>query len=118
MKSTLFCMALCLCLFACSKPEVNNDPVLGVWYNQLDIATQKSTNTATVEEWTFNDAYYGRYHQYKNGVVIFKTDYMWSIENGIYSLTYHSEEMSDVHFKKEGTVLYEVDGDIMATREE
>ena len=118
MKYTIAIMVFCVCLLSCSKPEVNNDPVLGVWYNAVDTTVEKSPAEEAVEEWTFNDAYYGRYHLYENGSVVFKTDFMWSYKDGVYSLTYHSEDMNNVNFKKEASILYEVDGEVMAVREE
>ncbi|WP_291864733.1 hypothetical protein [Maribacter sp.] len=73
----------------CSRIEENNDPVIGVWSNantDTNSTTQKLTTNK--QEWIFNDAYLGRYHDLQNGKVIMKTDFRWSQKNGVYTITY------------------------------
>lgn len=106
----------------CSRIPENNDPVIGIWSNvevESISQTQKSTNR---QEWIFNDAYLGRYHSYKNGKMDTLTDFRWSEEEGVYTISYPGLEnkLDDVVTMIEsenGTALKASDGHTMATRE-
>ena len=46
------------------------------------------------QEWIFNDLFKGRFHGYKNGVIVYDMDYHWSFENGEYLLIYNGGDLS------------------------
>ncbi len=106
----------------CSRIPENNDPVIGIWSNfevKSVNQTQKSTNR---QEWIFNDAYLGRYHNYNNGKIDVLTDFKWEEEDGVYTISYPGLEnkLNDVVTMIEsdtGTILKATDGQTMAIRE-
>ncbi len=108
----------------CSRIEENNDPVIGVWSNtstSSDSETEKpSTNR---QEWIFNDAYLGRYHDLQNGSITMKTDFKWSQENGIYTVSYPGlpDKTNDyfviVDQNSENSILQDKEGNLIALRE-
>jgi len=106
----------------CSRIPENNDPVIGIWSNievKSSSQTQKNTNR---QEWIFNDAYLGRYHNYNNGALDVLTDFRWEEEDGIYTISYPGLEnrLDDVVTMIEsntGTILKATDGNTLATRE-
>lgn len=106
----------------CSRIPDNNDPVIGIWSN-LEVDTQSQTSKTTIRtEWIFNDAYLGRYHSYKNGQREALTDFKWTEEDGIYTISYPGIEskLNDVVTMIEtekGTILEAVDGQVLAIRE-
>jgi hypothetical protein len=106
----------------CSRIPENNDPVIGIWSN-LQVDTQSQTSKTTIRtEWIFNDAYLGRYHSYKNGQREALTDFKWTEEDGVYTISYPGIEnkLNDVVTMTEsekGSILKAVDGQVLAIRE-
>ncbi len=106
----------------CSRIPENNDPVIGIWSN-LKVDTQSQTSKTTIRtEWIFNDAYLGRYHSYKNGQREALTDFKWTEEDGVYTISYPGIEnkLNDVVTMTEtekGSILEAVDGQVLAIRE-
>ncbi len=114
---------ICIILVSnCTRIPENNDPVIGIW---SDIEVSEATDTAKKktlrQEWIFNDAYLGRYHQKSDGSVIFKTDFRWTYENDTYTITYPGTDMKEeivyMQSDDESEMLADNDGNIMATRE-
>lgn len=106
----------------CSRIPENNNPVIGIWID-VEVSTSEATSTKQTvrQEWIFNDAYLGRYHEKTNGSITFKTDFRWSYENEIYTITYpdtdREEEMVSMESSDDTTMLADVEGNVMATRE-
>ena len=105
----------------CTRIPENNDPVLGTWSRaQIGSITNKQESIER-EEWIFNDAYLGRYHQYSDNSIIFYTDFQWSIENGVYTITYGEDELQDIKvimdIADEPEQLEFANGDLFAIRE-
>lgn len=108
----------------CSRIEDNNDPVIGIWSNE-------STNTNTIsqkltknkQEWIFNDAYLGRYHDLQNGKIIMKTDFRWSQKNGVYTITYpglpdkEDDNLVIIDNSPDSNLLQDPNGNLIALRE-
>ena len=106
----------------CSRIPENNDPVIGIWSN-IEVKsisqTQKSTNR---QEWIFNDAYLGRYHNYNNGAIEVLTDFKWEEEDGVYTISYPgiANKLNDVVTmieSEDGEILKATDGQTLAKRE-
>lgn len=99
----------------CSRIPENNDPVIGIWSNQE--VNQTSKNTIR-KEWIFNDAYLGRFHTYNNNKIEVLTDFKWSEDSGVYTISYPGLEntVNDIVSMK-GTRLEDANGNILATRE-
>lgn len=106
----------------CSRIPENNDPVIGIWAN-TEVNSISQTQKSTIrEEWIFNDAYLGRFHNYNNGKIDVVTDFQWSEEDGVYTLSYPGIEnkLNDVVTMIESeteTILKGTDGHTLATRE-
>ncbi len=106
----------------CSRIPENNNPVIGIW---SDVEVKSSDATAKKQtlrqEWIFNDAYLGRYHEKANGSIKFKTDFRWSYENEMYTITYPGtdmeEEIVSMENSDDATMLKDAQGNVMATRE-
>lgn len=106
----------------CSRIPENNNPVIGIW---SDVEVSEATTTAKKQtlrkEWIFNDAYLGRYHQKTNGSTLFKTDFRWTYENEVYTITYPGTDMEEeIVSMKSGdysAMLADAEGNVMATRE-
>ena len=106
----------------CTRIPENNNPIIGIW---SDVEVSASENTSQQEtlrhEWIFNDAYLGRYHEKSNGSVTFKTDFQWSYDNEVYTISYPGTEMStavvSMQNADDATLLTDATGNIMATRE-
>ncbi|WP_149275035.1 hypothetical protein [Pareuzebyella sediminis] len=106
----------------CSRIPENNDEVIGIW---SDIEMESTSLTAKQEtfrqEWIFNDAYLGRYHQKSNGKIIFKTDFRWSREGENYIISYPGTDMNNqivsMQDSKEGIALADAHGNVLAVRE-
>lgn len=106
----------------CSRIPENNNPVIGIWSDvQVEAATESAKKQTFRKEWIFNDAYLGRYHEKTNGSITFKTDFRWSYENEIYTITYPGTDMSketvSMVENDNITLLSDAQGNIMATRE-
>lgn len=107
----------------CSRIPENNDPVIGIWSNiEIKAATETSKSGKIRQEWIFNDAYLGRYHDYNNGQVEVLTDFKWEEEDGVYTISYPGIEnkLNDVVTmiaSENGTILKDSDGNTLAIRE-
>ena len=119
MKKFLCFLAIIAIISAsnCSRIPENNDPIIGIW-NRVDLSTEE---VISHQEWIFNDAYLGRYHLYVNNSLEIKTDFSWSQEKGLYTISYPGTEMSDdvVSMKVEQSieVLEDNQGKVLAQRE-
>ena len=67
-------------VFSCSEVEVAEDPILGIWMNELESELVIEGELVTQQEWIFNDLYKGRFHGYRDGKVVYEMDYQWSNE--------------------------------------
>ncbi|MEZ4809372.1 MAG: hypothetical protein R2819_03350 [Allomuricauda sp.] len=93
---SLLCIVSIIAISNCTSIPENNDPILGIWArNEFSTDENKSVDTAR-EEWIFNDVYLGRYQSYSNSKLVFYTDFKWSENNGIYTITYGDPQISDV----------------------
>ncbi|MGB7393178.1 MAG: hypothetical protein WA913_02170 [Pricia sp.] len=106
----------------CSRIPENNNPIIGIWSDVEMIAAIETAKTQTLrQEWIFNDAYLGRYHQKNNGSIIFKTDFRWSYDNEVYTITYPGTDMEvetvSMQQDDDAEILADADGEIMAVRE-
>ena len=108
----------------CSRIEENNDPVIGIWSNantQTNSINKKVTTNK--QEWIFNDAYLGRYHDLQNDRVIMKTDFRWSQKDGVYTITYPGlpdksiDQVVIVDNTPESVLLEDVTGNLIASKE-
>lgn len=123
MKKFFSFMALVAIISAsnCTRIPENNDPVLGVWSKTQIASTADKQTMVQKEEWIFNDAYLGRYHQYSNETIIFQTDFKWSSSDGIYAISYGEEQLQDIevimNMSGEPEQLEFEDGNILAQRE-
>ena len=78
----------------CTRVPENNDPVIGIWSDTELAAATKTTKQRTIrQEWIFNDAYLGRYHEKQDGEIVFKTDFRWNNTDNTYHITYPGTEM-------------------------
>ncbi|GMN10130.1 hypothetical protein MTsPCn9_14550 [Croceitalea sp. MTPC9] len=116
MKPT-FMIVLSFLIFSCSEVETAEDPILGIWMNELQSELLIEGETVTEQEWIFNDLYKGRFHGYRNGEVVYEMDYNWSNDNGVYTLTYNAGELDAITFRMEDTILRTVEGNVVAERE-
>ncbi len=105
----------------CSRIPENDDPVLGVWFKAETIFTSETNKSTTRLEWIFNDAYLGRFHRYSGNIVEMRTDFAWSQEDGVYTISYPGTNMpNEIVLMKENsaqTVLEDNKGNILAVRE-
>lgn len=105
----------------CSRIPENNDPVIGIWSN-VEAKAVSATSKTIRQEWIFNDAYLGRYHDYNTNNIDVVTDFKWEEEDGIYTISYPGLEnkLNDVVTMIEfenNTILKASDGQTLATRE-
>jgi hypothetical protein len=105
----------------CTRIPENNDPIIGIW-SRVEISEDQSTGKLNHrQEWIFNDVYLGRYHFYEGNQLEVKTDFSWTEDKGIYTISYPGTDMPDqqVSMKnsEEGTILEDVNGNILALRE-
>ncbi len=106
----------CLCSYlivlifivSCSKIEVNNDPVIGIWKNEVKSASNINNMVIDKEEWIFNDVYLGRFHGYRNGEVTYLTDFRWSFDGNVYTISYPGTDFPEdtVKIKNEEGITY------------
>ena len=100
---------------------MNDDPVIGIWYHTVKTATNTNKLVIDSEEWIFNDVYLGRFHGYKNGEVIFLTDFKWDENNGTYRVSYPGTDFPDDYVKMEktanGFVLMRTEGKLFAQKQ-
>ncbi|MEL6917405.1 MAG: hypothetical protein AAFO99_06710 [Bacteroidota bacterium] len=123
MKKLFSFVAILAIIFVsnCSRIPENNDPVIGIWAN-VSVNVVSTTDKSTVrQEWIFNDAFLGRYHSYVNNQLDVITDFQWTQEDGIYTISYPGVDFLDdivsMEESESGTILIKVEGDILATRE-
>lgn len=121
MMSLFKCLLLSVVFTSCSKIEENNDPIIGIWKHTVKTATNTNKMVIDNEEWIFNDAYLGRFHGYKSGQVVFLTDFKWTVDNGVYTVSYPGTdfpndlvEMKETHDR---IVLIRAEGKIFAQKE-
>ncbi len=105
----------------CTRIPENNDPVIGVWSNEV-ITSVSTTDKQTIrKEWIFNDAYLGRYHSYSNQNLELINDFRWTQEDGTYTITYPGTDLPvnivTMEESPEGTLLQDNKGNILAKRE-
>lgn len=105
----------------CSRIPENNDAVIGIWANTPFLTNGESSKSSIRLEWIFNDAYLGRHHVLENGNVVFQTDFKWTQEDGLYTISYPGTDKADdlvsMEESEEGIVLQDAKGTILAIRE-
>jgi hypothetical protein len=105
----------------CSRIPENNDPIIGIWAKLEVVTTSETGRQTNREEWIFNDVYLGRYHQYNGNTLSIKTDFSWTKENDIYTISYPGTEMPTQYVqmkdKNAEIVLEDTQGNILAHRE-
>jgi len=104
----------------CTRIPENDDPIIGIWNDKtLSVASKDGENLH--REWTFNDAYLGRYQSYRNSKIDYKTDFKWSEEDGVYTITYLGTDLpvDKVSMKGslDGDMLEYQNGSLLAIRE-
>lgn len=107
---------------SCSRIEENNDPVIGIWKHNVKTAINENKMVVDNQEWIFNDVYLGRFHGYKNGQVIYLTDFSWSVHDGVYTVSYPGTDFPNDFVKiketEEGThVLIRTEGIFFAEKQ-
>ncbi len=116
---TLF-LLLALVMVGCSEIPENNDPVIGIWI-QTQVPEDSGAKIMERVEWIFNDAYLGRYHQYEGEDLKVQTDFQWEQKGGIYTVRYPGlkkvEDVVRIKQTREGTLLMDLQGNILAFRE-
>jgi len=121
MKTFFRCFFVCAMLTSCSKIESNNDPVIGIWYNSVKTATNVNKMVVDKEEWIFNDVYLGRFHVYNDGEITFLTDFKWSLEGDVYTISYPAADFEEEYVKinktEEGMYLVRTTGMNFATKQ-
>ncbi|WP_339652871.1 hypothetical protein [uncultured Maribacter sp.] len=121
MKCLLNCLLLLVLVSSCSKIEKNNDPIIGIWQHTIKTATNTNKLVIDNEEWIFNDVYLGRFHGYKNGQVVYLTDFKWSVNNHIYNVSYPGTDFPDdfIEMKEADgrTILVSTKGVIFAEKQ-
>lgn len=121
MKAYLYSILIALLITSCSKVEENNDPIIGIWRNNVKTAVNANRMIMDNEEWIFNDVYLGRFHGYTKGKVIFFTDFKWTVDDGSYRISYPGTDFPDdvVHMEQteEGGILLRTEGKIFALKQ-
>jgi hypothetical protein len=124
MKKLLSFLAIIGIILAsnCSRIPENNDPVIGIWSKSEIITSSQSKKSKNRQEWIFNDAYLGRFHNYNNGKIDVLTDFKWEEEDGVYTISYPGLEnkLDDIVTMVESdstSQLVATDGKTLATRE-
>lgn len=112
---------LCILISSCSKIETNDDPVIGIWEHNVKAATNSNKMVVDKEEWIFNDVYLGRFHGYNNGEVTYLTDFKWSVDGNIYTISYPGTDFPDDQAilveNEDGAHLKRLTGDTLAVRQ-
>ena len=108
----------------CSRIPENNDPVIGIWsQTKVENASDLSAKSTVRKEWIFNDAYLGRFHEYNNNSLDVVTDFKWTIEDEVYTITYPDASVNKAAINaqlvetKEKTSLIATDGTVLAEKE-
>ena len=123
MKKLLFLLAITgvLSFTSCSEIPENNDPVIGIW-SKVEVNANATSDKSTLrEEWIFNDAYLGRYHSYESDILDVQTDFSWTVENEIYTISYpgtdKADDVASMVNSDEATILQATNGEVIAIRE-
>ncbi|GGD55965.1 hypothetical protein [Muriicola marianensis] len=105
----------------CTEIPENNDPIIGIWSRVDFVTDQEAGRYTSKQEWIFNDVYLGRYHAYEGSQLEVKTDFSWTEDNGVYTISYPGTNMPEqrvsMKTSEEGTVLEDIQGNILALRE-
>ena len=105
----------------CTRISENNDLVIGIWSMTTDITASKTSDLPSHQEWTFNDAYLGKYFKYVNKKMEFQTDFKWSREGKVYTISYPGTDFPDdlvtMENTSEGTTVLQETDKILAIRE-
>jgi hypothetical protein len=121
MKFIVSCLIIWVLVTSCSKIEENNDPVIGIWQHAVKTATNANKLVVDNEEWIFNDVYLGRFHGYKNGQLVYLTDFKWSVNNDIYIVSYPGtdfpNDLIEMKDTEDGTILMRTEGKIFAVKQ-
>ena len=121
MKYVLSYLALLALVTSCSKIEINNDPIIGIWQHTVKTPTNSNKLVVDSEEWIFNDVYLGRFHGYKNGQVVYLTDFKWRVNNDVYIVSYPGTDFPNdfIEMKEteDGTILVRMEGKIFAAKQ-
>src|SRR5690606_23365258 len=105
----------------CTRISENIDRVIGILSMSTSTEANKTSDLPSRQEWTFNDAYLGKYFKYVNKKLEFQTDFRWSREGEVYTISYPGTDFPDDLVTMENTlegntVLQETDK-ILAIRE-
>jgi len=122
MKRLYSLLAILVIIFAanCSRIPENDNAIIGIW-NDIDLSKAAKSSETINNEWTFNDAYLGRYQRYNNNQIDYKTDFKWSEEDGVYTISYPGSDLPiDIVSMKgsvNGDMLEYKNGSLLAIRE-
>lgn len=117
MKKILIALLTIIVFTNCSKVDIAEDPVLGIWKHELQSSVTAEGVQIEAQEWIFNDLFKGRFHGYTEGEIVYEMDYHWFIEGDIYTLTYNGGDLPDITFKREGGRLVDMQGKLLAIRQ-
>lgn len=105
----------------CSRVPENNDPIIGIWAKTEITNTSETERQNNRQEWIFNDVFLGRYHSYNGNILDVKTDFSWTTDNGVYTISYPGTDKPNdtVSMKQseEGKILEDTQGNVLAHRE-
>ncbi|MFS4417218.1 hypothetical protein [Maribacter sp. 2307ULW6-5] len=123
MKKFLYVVAILAIILSanCSRIDENNDPVIGVWLQDLT-ETDGTARMQVQREWIFNDVFLGRYHERQNGTLTIVTDFSWSKQEEVYTVTYNGLENKPqdqliLKTSKNGDQLHHMNGSLLAKKE-
>lgn len=112
---------LFILISSCSKIETNDDPVIGIWEHNVKAATNSNKMVVDKEEWIFNDVYLGRFHGYNNGEITYLTDFKWTVDGDIYTISYPGTDFPNDQAilveNEDGTHLKRLTGDTLAIKQ-
>ncbi|NHF57977.1 hypothetical protein FK220_001405 [Flavobacteriaceae bacterium TP-CH-4] len=105
----------------CSRIPENNDPIIGYW-EKVEVMTADQAGKQTIlQKWTFNDAYLGRYNHEVNYKETIRTDFKWSEEDGVYTISYPGTDLPNQIVSREeteeGEILKDAQGATIAIRQ-
>ncbi|MBM1106232.1 hypothetical protein JQC67_08800 [Aurantibacter crassamenti] len=118
--NSLLALLVVVLTMSCSDIPENDNPIIGIW-NDKSVASAAKSDDSTHHEWVFNDAYLGRYQSYTNNVLSFKTDFRWSVEDDVYTITYPGTDMPTTTVSMKGSLQGDMlefqNGSLLAIRE-
>ncbi|WP_372973420.1 hypothetical protein [Muriicola sp.] len=118
---SLLAIVTVISMSSCTEIPENNDPIIGIWSKVDFVTDQEAGRYTSKQEWIFNDVYLGRYHSYEGSQLEVKTDFSWTEDNGVYTISYPGTDMPEqrvsMKTSEEGTVLEDTQGNILALRE-